>query len=124
MFCPECETEYREGFVRCSDCDVALIEDLAALSAAEASTALTPLTQSGSSALIAELLDRLEKASVPYVVEAGTALELLHGDRDALNSKLEWSARVWVATWMIDRANEVLEKVRAEHREPEQQSPA
>jgi len=124
MFCPECETEYREGFVRCSDCDVALVEDLEALSAAEASTALTPLTQSGASALVSELLDRLEKASVPYVVEAGTALELLHGDRDALNSKLEWSARVWVATWMIDRANEVLEEVRAELRATEQQQQA
>ena len=116
MFCPECETEYREGFVRCSDCDVALIEDLDARSAAEASTALTPLTQSGASSFVAELLDRLEKTSVPYVVEAGTALELLTGDREDLNPKLEWSARVWVASWMIDRANEVLEEVRAELR--------
>jgi hypothetical protein len=123
MFCPECETEYREGFVRCSDCDVALVEDLDAVPAAEASTALTPLTQSGASTLVSELLDRLERASVPYVVEAGTALELLHGDRDALNPKLEWSARVWVATWMIDRANEVLEEVRADLRAIEQPPP-
>ena len=25
MFCPECSTEYREGFLRCSDCDVDLV---------------------------------------------------------------------------------------------------
>jgi hypothetical protein len=26
MFCPNCEAEYRPGFTRCSDCDVALVE--------------------------------------------------------------------------------------------------
>ena len=26
MICPECESEYREGFTQCSDCDVALVE--------------------------------------------------------------------------------------------------
>ena len=28
MFCPECTAEYRVGFTRCSDCDVALVERL------------------------------------------------------------------------------------------------
>jgi|HubBroStandDraft_6_1064221.scaffolds.fasta_scaffold12748_4 hypothetical protein len=28
MFCPNCEAEYRAGFTRCSDCDVALVERL------------------------------------------------------------------------------------------------
>ena len=26
MFCPECKAEYRQGFTRCSDCDVELVE--------------------------------------------------------------------------------------------------
>jgi len=30
MYCPECESEYREGFTRCSDCDVDLVEQLTA----------------------------------------------------------------------------------------------
>jgi hypothetical protein len=30
MFCPQCRAEYREGFTRCSDCDVDLIEALPA----------------------------------------------------------------------------------------------
>jgi len=28
MFCPSCRSEYRPGFYRCSDCDVALVESL------------------------------------------------------------------------------------------------
>jgi hypothetical protein len=30
MFCPECKAEYRPGFLRCSDCDVALVDELPA----------------------------------------------------------------------------------------------
>jgi hypothetical protein len=28
MFCPKCKAEYREGFTRCADCDVALVDRL------------------------------------------------------------------------------------------------
>ena len=28
MFCPECSTEYRQGFFECADCRVALVESL------------------------------------------------------------------------------------------------
>jgi len=28
MFCPQCRTEYRKGFNRCSDCDIPLVERL------------------------------------------------------------------------------------------------
>src|SRR5207245_6125633 len=28
MFCPKCKAEYRVGFIRCSDCDVELVDDV------------------------------------------------------------------------------------------------
>ncbi len=30
MFCPQCRMEYRPGFTRCSDCDIPLVDHLAA----------------------------------------------------------------------------------------------
>jgi hypothetical protein len=30
MFCPQCKSEYRAGFTRCSECDVALVDRLPA----------------------------------------------------------------------------------------------
>ena len=30
MFCPECKAEYRDGFFRCADCDVDLVDELPA----------------------------------------------------------------------------------------------
>ena len=28
MFCPQCKAEYRVGFIRCSDCDLELVDHL------------------------------------------------------------------------------------------------
>ena len=30
MFCPQCKAEYREGFARCSECDVPLVNQVPA----------------------------------------------------------------------------------------------
>jgi hypothetical protein len=108
MFCPECETEYREGVLRCSDCDVALVADL---SFEAPSTGLLPLMNDPSSELIAELLDRLEKAGVPYVIEAGTALSMLIRDTASLEEPEPWHARVWVVSNFEDRAKRIAHEV-------------
>jgi len=31
MFCPKCRAEYREGFLKCADCDIELVGELAEL---------------------------------------------------------------------------------------------
>ena len=36
MFCPQCKAEYRVGFIRCSDCDVELVDHLPVEMPAEA----------------------------------------------------------------------------------------
>jgi hypothetical protein len=30
MFCPQCRAEYRPGFLKCSDCDIPLVDELPA----------------------------------------------------------------------------------------------
>lgn len=106
MFCPQCETEYREGFTRCADCDVALVPELG-------SASLVPLTMETSSDLVAALAEALETARVPYVIEAGTAMAILDGDEETLDEPGEWKARVWVTVEKADEAVAILEETRA-----------
>ena len=107
MFCPQCETEYREGFTTCSDCGVALVSELGV-------AALVPLTLERSPDLGAAGVEGLEQAEVPYVIEAGTALRVLDGEAEAIDSPEPWQARIWVAPSKADVAVEILNNLRAE----------
>ena len=109
MFCPHCETEYREGIEKCSDCGAALVDELPVDEEGEA--ALTPLAYSASPEFISELVDALEKAQVPYVIQAGTALPLL--DRGEELKELTWEARVSVIEQLYDRAQRILANIEA-----------
>ena len=93
LYCPECRSEYREGFSTCSDCNVPLVRRLDS----ETSDYLVPLAREQWFEFVAELLDRLEKQDTPYVIEAGTALELLDIASANVVQPEPWEARVWVA---------------------------
>ena len=107
MICPSCGSEYREGFTRCADCDV----DLAETIAAERQN-LAPLTLEANGELVSELTDRLEKAGVPYAIEAGTALNLLDDPGAEIEGPEDWCARVWVAKGFEERAERILDQIR------------
>jgi len=104
MICPECEIEYRDGITRCADCDVALVTELAPVAYDEA---LALLTESVHPFTLGELTDRLEKAGVPYIVEAGTALALLDHPEVQMTQPDDWQARVWVASAFSERAQRI-----------------
>jgi hypothetical protein len=108
MICPECEIEYRDGITRCSDCDIALVNELAPVAYDEA---LAPLTDQVDAFTLGELTDRLEKAGVPYIVEAGTALALLDHPEIQMTHPNDWQARVWIASAFADRAQRIWDDI-------------
>ena len=109
MICPSCGSEYREGFTHCADCDVDLVTTLPREN-------LAPLVLETNSELVAELVDRLEKAGVPYAIEAGTALNLLDDPGAEVDEADDWCARVWVATAFEERARRILDQIREARR--------
>jgi hypothetical protein len=68
MFCPQCHTEYRTGFNKCSDCGIDLVSDFSA----EASTAdngrLRFLYETSDQAECVALCRQLEGANIFYRV--------------------------------------------------------
>lgn len=142
MICPNCHAEYRDGFTTCADCEIPLVEDLAAAEAAAKAGAedegleapgfsggfggglgsgtgdpgeLVPLGELGSPEMLGSLLEQLEEAQIPYVVQAGTALALAYGR--ALESPGfpdPWLARVMVVASFRKEARAFVDAIVAE----------
>lgn len=83
MICPKCESEYREGFYRCADCDVELVQDLETM-AEETPTELVTVLETKDSSFLGELVLRIEDQNIPYLVQSGTVFSqevILERDR-------------------------------------------
>lgn len=72
MFCPVCEAEYRPGFFRCTDCNVALVATPLEVPASNQSRvhanreAAAVLCQEDDPAILTAILSALSEARIPY----------------------------------------------------------
>jgi hypothetical protein len=65
MYCPECGGEYREGFTHCADCDVDLVESLAAHGGAPGAELVTVM-ETSDPAELAFVESLLRGAGIPF----------------------------------------------------------
>ena len=114
MYCPQCRSEYREGFLMCAECQVELVPSLAGVHEA-AREELVPLLETPLPALLGELVDRLEAAGIPYAIQAGTALTLLEGAHAVGRMEPDpWRGIVWVPGGFLDSGRELVAQIRRE----------
>lgn len=65
MYCPECRSEYREGYSQCADCEVALVETLPPLEPIPDLNLVTVL-EAGDPSLLAVAESLLREQGIPY----------------------------------------------------------
>jgi hypothetical protein len=78
MYCPTCESEYREGFLRCNQCDVDLVASLPQYEQGEPNVALVKVYECGNAALIPLLESVLDNAGIEYMTK-GQPIQDLFG---------------------------------------------
>ena len=111
MFCPECKAEYRQGFTRCSDCDVDLVYSLPQESPAPSDSygsrfagqqrELRLIWKGYDEAECVGLCRELMKADMPYNVAQTSA------DR-SLYMRVKWLYGIGVLDADYQRAKELL----------------
>ncbi|HVG24207.1 MAG TPA: DUF2007 domain-containing protein [Thermoanaerobaculia bacterium] len=70
MICPECDSEYRDGFTRCADCDVELIEP----PPPEPEVQLVKIYEGGNPAVLPLIESLLRDAQIEFMTR-GEALQ-------------------------------------------------
>ena len=78
MFCPQCRSEYRQGFTRCESCDVALVAVLPPEAGDPSDRDLVTAFETGDPGLLAMAHSILDEAQIPYLTQ-GEGIQDLFG---------------------------------------------
>lgn len=78
MFCPQCRSEYREGFTRCDNCNVALVAVLPPEAGDPSDRDLVMAFETGDPGLLAMAHSILDEATIPYLTQ-GEGIQDLFG---------------------------------------------
>ena len=102
MFCPECRSEYREGFSECADCHVELIPELAPLPTDP---------KSGDFVEYEELLSTYNLADISFIESILDSEKIIYFMQNEEFNTLTFSpqpVRVMVNTDQLDEAKSLL----------------
>lgn len=88
MICPECGSEYREGFTRCSDCEIELVEPVPAQPEVE----LVRVYQGGNPAILPIVESLLRESAIEFMT-TGQSVQALQG---AIGSPFVVPVEFWV----------------------------
>lgn len=69
MFCPVCKSEYREGYVRCADCDVSLVDSLRDEAEPLDHAALACVWEGSDAHENSQVRDAIERERIPFRVQ-------------------------------------------------------
>jgi len=108
MFCPECKAEYRQGFSRCSDCDVALVS---ALPPEEMDT-----NHDDGEVTIFVTRDMVEGETIKELLEASGVEVYITGESSPLPG-IPGEVRLIVSQEQAELANQILEESREDSEE-------
>lgn len=96
MYCPSCRAEFREGFFRCEDCDVALVEILPEQAGKPGYIQIATVFTEGEIAFIKSCLDQ---ANIDYY---------FHGEQAHRLAPLPLGARLMVREDFKEEAEALL----------------
>ncbi len=111
MICPECGSEYREGFTHCNDCDVDLVEPLE-----EEPDAQLIKVWSGTNPAILPLVESLlDEAQIEFMKKGESIQDLFAGGRLLGLNPVVGPVEFWVRSEHAEQAIELLAGVDESH---------
>lgn len=114
MICPVCKAEYRDGFYKCAECDVALVSehDDEAIDGYESTEHgdLLSVLETTDSIQLSEVVLMIEEQKIPYLVQSGTALST-HELSAALD--LAWHAVLYVPESYLEQVQAIINEVKS-----------
>ena len=102
MFCSKCKAEFREGFVICDDCNVALVEELPP----EPETAFVDYEE------VLVTFNPAEIALMKSLLESEDIIHFFHGENFVQMTALAVPARLMVKRDQVETARELLKDLK------------
>jgi hypothetical protein len=116
MICPRCKTEYREGFYRCADCDIALVQEsqISENSSEESGASeLIRVYETTDSSLLSDVVLMIEDQDIPYLLQSGTAVDL---DSQFQTGSLVWRGVLYAFENSLETIDSIIAKVKQDRK--------